>query len=416
MSKKIEVVLRTSDVDPSGRLGFPEIKLPVEEKDGQYHFFSSTGKSCAWLNRALYLFKNNQQMSLRVYRGSMKSVILDGEHAFSLEYIKSRIIAKVHLIRRVKLQNLRHTPGIIVPDRIRPVVYNNPEEGVLLFQRAARCDPKDLFCTTMRAYHDRDITRILQDCIHTIMPGLDEAHSKGIYHQDVKVENIFLHDGTWCLGDWEGGVILDSKPDVFSKEKHFTYSAMSAIFQPDKSRTAVELRLNDVTAMCFVVITLCARLGLFCQRENRGPALQYMWNEYNTDAYPSVSNMPYAYCPNAWRELCSRVETWDKARYEAMFAKLRLNPFSRTVEVCLKTIASVGEQRFHGAEPDTIPNVAHELKQALAQDVISHSPLRKKRPQMVPDAPRANRKKPMYGILKSRRNLMHSFAHAIGSA
>ena len=198
-----EITLTQLDINPMVvREGhphwFPDLAIGSRAVDG--HMVNGViPEEYTWVKRALYLFKYGCD-DPHVMTGSQKRVVvdLDENKAYSLEFYRSSRVGRREKIIR-KTQKL----DVIAPS----CVFSLPVSGgEFVFQMMPRCEKMDLYYHAGALIADEDVKSVMDDVIFHITLQIRNLHKKRVYHQDIKVENIFQRcaNSRWTLGDFEG--------------------------------------------------------------------------------------------------------------------------------------------------------------------------------------------------------------------
>jgi len=395
---------------------FPDIDLGEATPDHNRRLLVTEG-AAPWLQRALYLFKYNKKLEdVSVSTGGEKMVIVDNrsKSAFSLEYKGG---ARHFNIYRQRLEKLaQKTAGMRVVGTLGYWTDETFDDigrstGGIIIRRMTGCYPKDMFDYVGLPYKDAEIERVLSDLVEGIMPSLMSLHRKRIYHNDIKVENIFYCNvmGTegWTLGDLDGSVMLEdeeSQMDLASKERILTHSSLTAMF-PGKWMTGVaptedQMRLNDLGALSLIILMFASRFyyALANHFKKRTRITTFLWKNIFSINTPVVTRLPTSYNDEFWLRMGQLKSRFEVEHYEKAMSRLQLNPFTNTIRFCHSVFEHIAGH-MEGKPTDGLPNFGLELTRAFLADQdfsvedagrrYPLTPLRRSRRIMEMRAPRA---------------------------
>jgi hypothetical protein len=113
--------------------------------------------------------------------------LLNAARAMTLKH-RMRFVREIEAMRRCA-----HLPGVLPLLDAVPIVDGRPLEQPWLVSVIAKPMEKALAKGAL-------ISDIVV-AIHEIASALADMHALGISHRDIKPDNLFLHDGRWCVGD-----------------------------------------------------------------------------------------------------------------------------------------------------------------------------------------------------------------------
>lgn len=372
------IVLTQADVNPQvfargkSQLWFPD--LPIGTGMAPSGHVVNADIAEEWVRRALFLFKHTP--TDRIQCGTTKRIVMDeDDFAFSLEYYPEKSFAD-HVLRRKMIMNrvgnLKH---VVAPLAVYTMAM--PGEGGFLIQKMLRCDGGDLFFHTGNIVRNRDVETLVRDLVMRIAPLVQKLHARGLYLQDIKLENILLRKGHLMLSDLEGCVMMDSDDDL-SRRGYFHFSPFSAIYTPFHAPvTLSKLHHNDVAAICMVILMVASRYGYAIDDANRGCELagfirRNIFDSPRASPFSGERLIPTGrYDERMWMRMTHFHPYWDGAAYAGSFSKRNLQPFSATVGFCLRALSRIGQQRFHRGDADPLSDFQYGLLEAYFRDVNS---------------------------------------------
>ena len=332
---------------PSDTLSFRKIKISPVDHNKKMAIVNNT-RAKPWLKRAFYYFKFNRTLALPVLSGTYKRVIIDPDkpNAYSFEYYDSPETFRAESKTRIKMRETLQDIDVVVPKNI--MIFPQREGGFII-QNMEKCNSKDLYYAMSDAFEDKTVESILNSVIGQIIPELDIIHARKVYHQDIKSENIFLcpnKDGgkRWKLGDFDGG-ILEKEGQTMIKLKQ--YSATTVFFK-GYTITPEEARLNDIAAICVLILYICSRFFFmsvhYYSQENpklERKAKAIFDNIFAAKNTSPIPNLPETWNLKYWNDVTEKIHSWDETKYEACFRDLKCNSYLNTVRFCLQTLSNV---------------------------------------------------------------------------
>lgn len=324
---------------------FPNLKIGTGVDENG--FMITSRKHPEWLRRALYLFKFNKELpDVQVHSGAYKRVITDKafDSAYSIEFYWGDKYERSLNHRNILKKRLLDL-DVVYPLEITGT--GNSRAG-FIFQRLQYCSPVELFHGATEAYKDKDVLKILRDIIFGIVPTVKTMHSRRVYHQDIKTENIFLcPSGTgerYTLGDLDGALIFDGE----SRTQPLIATTPISVIHMKGRVTEAEARENDIAALCIVVLTMCSRT-YFVQKQyfsddssKKNKAIE-LWNKVIGRA--GMSPHPALHSKSFWRDAFAIASSWKSGSYHEAFSSANLHSFKNTVEACLQILDSIQEKK-----------------------------------------------------------------------